>query len=88
MISHSYWKQITCLKLISWGTYDFFFSIFNLNPTFVIMKAPKHLPDTTKATSCRIGVEMYHIKMLRGFISYTGQIFFKKNFAFHNPGLY
>ena len=39
------------------------------------MKAPKHLLNATEVTTSRNGVEVYHIKMLNGFISYGGQIF-------------
>ena len=39
-----------------------FFSIFNLNPRFVIMKAPKHLLNVSGVTTCRNGVKIYHVK--------------------------
>ena len=39
------------------------------------MKAPKHLLNATEMTTSRYGVEVYQIKMLNGFISYSGQIF-------------
>ena len=52
-----------------------FFSIFNLNPTILIMKVAKHLLNATEVTTCRNGVKIYHVKMLIGIISYSGQIF-------------
>ena len=48
-----------------------FFSISNLNPGIVIIKAPKHLLNATEVTTCRKAVEAYHVKMLNGVISYS-----------------
>ena len=39
------------------------------------MKAPKHLVNATEVTSCRNGVETYHVKMLNDLVSYRGNIF-------------
>ena len=50
-----------------------------MKPTVVIMKAPKHLLNATKVTTCRSGVETFHVKSLSGFIavkSLTRIIFF------------
>ena len=44
------------------------FLFFYLNPAIVIMKAPKHLLNTTEMTTSGNGVEVYHVKMLNGFI--------------------
>ena len=39
------------------------------------MKAPKHLLYANEAKTCRNGVKTYHIKMLNGLKSYSGQTF-------------
>ena len=41
----------------------------------MIMKAPKHLLNTTEVTTCRNGVKTYHVKMLNALISYSNQNF-------------
>ena len=52
-----------------------FFRNFNVNPTIVTMKAPKHLLNATKVKTCRNGVKTYHVKMLDGLISNNSKIF-------------
>ena len=49
------------------------FSIFNVNPKIVTMKAPKHLLNANEAKTCRNAVETYHVKMLNGLKLCSGQ---------------
>ena len=51
---------------------DFLSVFFNLNTTIVLIKALKHLLKVTEATTCSNGIEIYHIKMVNDFISYSG----------------
>ena len=62
------------------------FNIFNVNPTIVTKKAPKHLLNATEVVTCINGVEAYHIRMLNGLTSYSGQIF-RENLLFFKTGL-
>ena len=64
-----------------------FFNIFNLNPRSVIMKAAMHLLNATEVTTCRDGVETYHVKMLNDLLSHSGLIFKQNPLFFHNPRL-
>ena len=70
-------ENIFLLKTSFLGKFELFFSILNVNPTLVTMTAPKHLLNATEVTTCRNGVETstYHVKMLNGLISNSGQIF-------------
>ena len=40
-----------------------FFSIFNVNPSVVTVKAPKHLLNATEVKTHRNGVEKDHVKI-------------------------
>ena len=46
-----------------------------MDPKVVIMKAQKHLLNTTEVMTWRSGVEVFHVKILGGLISCSGQIF-------------
>ena len=43
------------------------------------MKTPKHLLNVTEVTTCKNGVETYHVKMLNGLILYDSQIFYQNS---------
>ena len=44
-----------------------------MNLKLVLMKASIHLLNVTEVTTCRNGVETFHVEMLSGHISNSGQ---------------
>ena len=62
----------------------FFFNIFNLNPTVVVTREPRHLLNTTDVTTCRNGVKTYQQNAKWPYIPIKS---FRRTFIFHNPRL-